>query len=369
MAENLETLSEAVKAEGWKWIEVRNRFDHSDLSSFGHICPVQVPLPTELQVEIESLKTERDKIQQEHGEGDEFPIAVEKRLDEIESRLEELNEREEEYPGEEKEFAGAIISLRNDGQPYIHRGLVKPEDKRQLNAVKCGGSPATSDITEGDQDSGLSAALVEDLTTHRTAAMRANLITQPNIALVTITHNLAVQVCYETPAWDLPTTVAIAVERNSLRLDGHAKDIESSPAQKALNEKRDHFHRILPEDPKKLWDWLLERNQSEVMDLLAFCVAQTVNAIRLPHQSSLSRHAAADDLADAMSLDMAAWWTPTVDGYLGRVKKDQLIADLIEATGEVEDVEAFKAMKKVDLAAEVEKRMSKTGWLPEILRA
>jgi ParB family chromosome partitioning protein len=70
---------------------------------------------------MESLETERDKIQQEHAEADEFPIAVEKTLEDIESRLDELNERDEEYPGEEKEFAGAIISLRNDGQPYPSR--------------------------------------------------------------------------------------------------------------------------------------------------------------------------------------------------------------------------------------------------------
>jgi ParB family transcriptional regulator, chromosome partitioning protein len=253
---------------------------------------------------------------------------VQSRLDEIENRLDEIEElRKTEYSAEQKGFAGVIISLRNDGQPDIHRGLVKPEDKRQMNTVKSGGSADTSGITEVDQgDSGLSAALVEDLTTHRTAAMRVELTTQPQVALVTITHSLAVQMCYETPAWDLPTTVAIAVERNSLPLDGHAKDIELSPAQKALNEKREHFQGILPVDPKKLWGWLLERDHSEVMDLLAFCVAQTVNAVRLPHQSSLSRHAAGDDLADALSLDMTAWWTPTVDGYLGRVKKDRLIA-------------------------------------------
>jgi hypothetical protein len=34
---------------------------------------------------------------------------------------------------------------------------------------------------------------------------------------------------------------------------------------------------------------------------------------------------AADQLAQALSLDMADWWTPTGESYLGRVKKEQIL--------------------------------------------
>jgi ParB family chromosome partitioning protein len=43
----------------------------------------------------------------------------------------------------------------------------------------------------------LSAALLQDLTTQRTAALRAALSVRPEIALIAITHNLAAQVFYE----------------------------------------------------------------------------------------------------------------------------------------------------------------------------
>ena len=172
---------------------------------------------------------------------------------------------------------------------------------------------------------------------------------------------------YDSPAYDLATALSIAVERNSIQLGPHAKDIELSPAHKALTEKREHWRIRLPDDPEKLWDWLMERDQSEVMDLLALCVAQTVYAVRLPHQSSLSRFAAAANLGNAVSLDMADWWKPTGEAYLSRVKKNQIIEALTEATG-AKDIEDLKAMKKSDLVVEAEKRLANTRWLPRILR-
>ena len=37
------------------------------------------------------------------------------------------------------------------------------------------------------------------------------------------------------------------------------------------------------------------------------------------------RFVAADQLAKAVNLDMADWWTPTGESYLGRVKKEQIL--------------------------------------------
>jgi ParB family transcriptional regulator, chromosome partitioning protein len=68
----------------------------------------------------------------------------------------------------------------------------------------------------------------------------------------------------------------------------------------------------IPADPEELWEWLLKQEQSVVLDLLAFCVGQTVHAVRLPHESpTQDRFVAADRLADAVNLDMADWWTAT----------------------------------------------------------
>ena len=69
---------------------------------------------------------------------------------------------------------------------------------------------------------------------------------------------------------------------------------------------------LLPDDPDELWDWLLEQEQVVVLELLAFCVGQTVHAVPLAHDSrNAPRLVAADQLAKAVNLDMADWWTST----------------------------------------------------------
>jgi hypothetical protein len=53
---------------------------------------------------------------------------------------------------------------------------------------------------------------------------------------------------------------------------------------------------------------------------------QTVHAVRLHHDSRTApRFVAADQLAKAVNLDMANWWTPTGESYLSRVKKEQIL--------------------------------------------
>jgi hypothetical protein len=43
--------------------------------------------------------------------------------------------------------------------------------------------------------------------------------------------------------------------------------------------------------------------------------------------------AAADALARALTLDMASWWQPTAANYFARIKKDQILQAIQEATG------------------------------------
>jgi ParB family transcriptional regulator, chromosome partitioning protein len=87
-----------------------------------------------------------------------------------------------------------------------------------------------------------------------------------------------------------------------------------------------------------------------------------------PHdEPSTGRLGAANALAQALGLDMSNWWQASASNYFGRVKKDQIIRAIQEATGAPVD-ERLKALKKKDLAAEAEKASAGTRWLPEPLR-
>jgi ParB family chromosome partitioning protein len=193
VVEKLEVLAEKVRGEGWKWVEINPTVDYSDLTKFGRIYPAHVEASTELRSQIEALEDEQGNINETYQDAEEFPPDVDKRMAEIEERIEELNEQAKQYREEEKKLAGAVVSIES-----IHRGLVRPEDKRKAEAAQLGG--ATGDPTgegeEPQEEVELSAALVEELTAHRTAALRAVLATRPEVALVAVTHALALQVCY-----------------------------------------------------------------------------------------------------------------------------------------------------------------------------
>ena len=77
---------------------------------------------------------------------------------------------------------------------------------------------------------------------------------------------------------------------------------------------------------------------------------------------------AADQLAQAVKLDMADWWTPTGESYLGRVKKDQILAAIGEGTKET-NFEDLRKLKKGELVAAAERRLAGSRWLPEILKS
>jgi ParB family chromosome partitioning protein len=335
-AEKLEALAGKVRGEGWKWVEILPCADYSDLTKFGRIYPVHVSETPEIRSEIEALEAEQEQINQAHQDAEEYPPEVDKRMAEIEERIEDLNEQTRQYREEEKKPAGAVVSIES-----IHRGLVRPEDKRKAEAAKLG-TNAENEPGGGEDEVQLSAALVEDLTAHRTAALRAVLATRPDVALVTAVHSLALRVCYESRySYDVGSCLSLSSEKGGCLLDSHAKGIETSLAQVRLSEIQDQWLKRIPEEAEQLWQWLLDQEQSVVMELLAFCIGQTVHAVRLAHDSgSAPRFLAADRLAKALNLDMADWWTPTVETYLGRIKKDQ------NRKGEVEvNAASFKGCK------------------------
>jgi ParB family transcriptional regulator, chromosome partitioning protein len=375
VAEKLEALATEVRGEGWLWVEIQSGVRYTDLSKFDRIHSVSVPVNEEVRLEIEALQDEQERIEDEHPEAEEYPPDVDQRLAQIEARIEELNERIEDQPREYREedipLAGAIVALENHGAAVIYRGLVRPEDKKKLaQALRSGSNGQHEPRTDTDDetgDEGLSSALVEDLTAHRTAALRTVLATRANVALVAVTHALSLRLCYES-SYDVGSCLSLSSEKGGCRLDNHAKGIETSPAQVQLSEIRSQWLARIPAQAEQLWPWLLDQEQTVVLDLLAFCVGQTVHAVRLHHDGRQPRFVAADQLAQAVNLDMADWWTPTGESYLGRVKKDQILETIGEGTSET-NFEDLRKMKKVELVAAAERRLAGSRWLPEILQS
>jgi len=100
---------------------------------------------------------------------------------------------------------------------------------------------------------------------------------------------------------DLPLGVRLTVQD---RLEGVAPDWPESSTALALRELQQAWGGKLPEDSAELFSVLLAMEQGELVKLLAVCVASTVDVVTpraTPHQPD-------EELAQAVSLDMAAWW-------------------------------------------------------------
>ena len=162
-------------------------------------------------------------------------------------------------------------------------------------------------------------------------------------------------------------------------LSSQGSDLADSPSVKAIGERFDAWKADLPSDEAALWDWIAALDEASRMALLAHCVSYGVNALYErpnPHSASgISQHgldrrlAGADRIARATAMDMVldAGWRPTVENYLGRVTKTQILAAVREGAGE-RAAQLIDHLKKGDMAKEAERLLADTGWLPEPLR-
>jgi ParB family chromosome partitioning protein len=116
------------------------------------------------------------------------------RLDEIAARIEEIEDREENWTPETLDIAGAVLTVDYDGQVHIRRGYVRPEDLPK-NTGRARAIETNEDGTGVSDEASpeLPAPLVESLTAYRTAALGAELLNRPDIALAALVHTFAAQ--------------------------------------------------------------------------------------------------------------------------------------------------------------------------------
>jgi ParB family chromosome partitioning protein len=150
-------------------------------------------------------------------------------------------------------------------------------------------------------------------------------------------------------------------------LGGHAEGIEDTAAAKTLAERHETWAMQMPQDVADLWAFVVALDHDSRMALFAHCAGLTVFAVKQPWDRRPHTLTAADRLAQAVSLDMTAHWTPSVRAYLGRVTKPQIMDAVREAVSD-EAAARIADMKKQPMAEAAEQLLVGTGWLPALLR-
>lgn len=350
VAEKLSAIASEVASEGWSWTKTVADLDHQVLSGFGRRYPERATFSDTHQAEFDRLSEEYDLL----VDSDEVDSG---RLAEVEDRIDQLHALAQQWTDEIRAVAGAIVYLDYDGSVSVERGLVRPDDLPEDDPSDARGTEHANIRT------GLSPRLIEDLTAQKTAAIGAELLAKPGIALAAVVHSLALEVFYP----GCPVDSCLRIGRGRVYASGAMANPDACTALTAITQEHERFGDRLPGNPAELWNWLLGCSRDELLCLLAYIAASAVDAVqRKVDRPDAARLAHADLLALALQVDMDVWFKPTAESYFGRVNRAQILAAIDEANGV--HAPSLEKLKKSELAVRAEQLVAGKAWLPEPLR-
>lgn len=365
VTEKLEVAAAPLRGEGWKWIDVTPDLPRADIHQHGRIHPAQTGPTSDEQAEIDALQAEADAIMEEHGEepADESAYAC---LQEIADRIDRLNEGESVWTDEQKAIAGVVVSVGQAGEVAIIPGLVRPEDKaalRKLTQSLGQGGDDTTEEPSAKPKGGLSAALIAELTAHKTVAAQLVLAANTDVALRAATHAIVLRQFYPS-ATGQHTSLGITAHGPTYSL-AVREIVEQSPASKKLATVIKGWQKKLPAQPEELWGWLAKQKPATVQALLALGTALTVDMVQA---GGAPAKPAANDLAAAMKLDMADHWEATADNYFMRVPRKHLLAELGDDL-RPQTKKQVEGMKRDMAAKTIATELKGKRWIPDVLKA
>ncbi len=373
--DRLAGIAAEVKAEGWAWVDATPGVTHADLHAFQR-APRERREPTKREAQrIEKLQAKMQELAAAVDDAldvddEEKADALQEEGEAVGEQLQALEDGLQDYSPTVKAAAGAIVTIDRNGQAVIHCGLLREAEAKALRTLErlrqgFSGEDAVNDDEGEDGDSegqpktaAMSDRLAQRLSAHRTAALQIEVARHPQVALAALVHGMVQTVLQESHyGHDLPLGVSLKVQD---RLEGMAPDWPESPAAVALRELQQVAGEALPEDSAELFAALLAKSRDELVRLLAVCVAVTVDVVT----PRTTRQQPGEELAQAVGLDMAAWWKPSNEGYFRHVPK----AAILEAVEQFapSHVTRLAKLKKADIASEAERLADGTGWMPAI---
>ncbi len=239
VAERLERDADAIRAEGWKWVELATEFPYGHNYGMRRLPGTRRPLTEEEIAQVEALRAEAEQLEEDAAQADEVPDDVDQRLTEIEAEIDTLTQRPLIYDPAEIAMAGVFVSIDGSGRLRIERGYVRPEDEppeaetgdaaalagegngdgQDAYDPADGTEPGPADGSriiiahaggeaepEPEEDDGrpLPDRLLTELTAYRTLALREALGNEPGIAYLVLLHALCLRLFYHYGAEFLP---------------------------------------------------------------------------------------------------------------------------------------------------------------------
>ena len=301
------------------------------------------------------------------GDDDEYGN-LETEVEGLQAQVKDVEETLSVWPAELMTQAGCVVFVGNNGAASLKCGLVRPEDRSgMVQAARLAGEGDESMVSQPSPKNRPihSDKLMRRLTAHRVAAVQAELIDRPDVALAAITAQLAQKLFRDNDhryyQWE--PAFAITATDSQFDLRSAADDMEACAAWQKMEAERKTWAGKLPEDMEAVLPWLLEQDQTTVLRLLTFAVAATVTGIYGTERDKQSN----DALAAALELDMSKWWCATGPSYFNHVSKGRILEVVTEAV-DANAASPLAALKKDAAVMGAEQTVAGSGWLPSCLK-
>ena len=368
-------------ATTWKWAEARLDIDWSDLARFGRVHPTPADPTDGEKAEIEQLNVRHDELV--NLDDDEWTEELLEEGETIEQRMQTIEagiKARAVYQPDDIAISGCIATVGDDGQLFLIRGLVKPEDMPGKDAgdndttatgtatntgqQQPGSGVATPTMSapamppsrqdreaKARKQAGMGIGLADDLRAIRTTLVKAHLADNFAAAFDLALFQMARAVF--TPGYDdhaLDITVRETPERPPLRANDDTFH-ESSPGEAMLADRSSlPFDWLEIEDRGESFAALRALPINHKQRLFAACVARTLNG-----QLAFEPNARPETEATVarLDIDFATHVRPGAEIYWSRVRKDRMIAVARETLG-IEWVHTHRKDKKTALATAME---------------
>ena len=376
--EKLQRTAKQVLAEGWKWVDVRTRYVYDEYVKYGELRKAKHP-PTEQEAaELESLQAQiaqghhrMEELADQDGNEDEF-YKLEQEAEALGAQVEAIEAALVVWPVELMAQAGCVVYVGDNAAPAVRYGLVRPEDRSDMaQAARDAGS------TEGAGGESLvslpaaktrpvhSERLVRSLTAHRVAAIQAELLSRPEVAIAALTAQLAAKLVLDGyrrlyGSGD-PLTINATDTHGTLRTE--AEDMEASAAWQQLEAERQAWASLPPVDVDAILPWVLQQSNATVVRLLTFLIATSVTGVYGTEPDKQST----DGVAAALGLDMTKWWKASGPSYFNHVSKARILEVVTEAAG-ANAASPLQALKKDAAVSGAEQALAGVAWLPGVMR-
>jgi len=326
--EKLACIRKELEAEGWGWIEINPERAWESIYRCERIKPMLVGVPDELVALKSQLDAELAATQQALADTESDALldqqeALHNRLDEVEQRLTAFVG----FDAAHKKLAGCHVSIGQDGTPFLDKGLVKPEHRKQL-ARLLGTENGDAESARAKAKNPMPKTLRRDLAASRLQAAQVEIAKHPAFALDLLAFRVVGLILDLQPATDGP---AITFKRLPAKPNEQAASTVAADALAAIQKSLPAGWRKLKSEAARFAAFR-ELPQPAKLKWLAYSVALTLQPKLAP--ASVEEATAYDAALDLTGGNMAGYWRPSKGSYLGRVTRDRLLALARDTLGE-----------------------------------